>query len=219
MKYFREIKRIIGLTSILSLALMVIYLGLEPQLTNAVSAADSVIITLTVDAGITITSPADTSMSRNLGVTDSTAIATTTWNVKTNNSAGYTLAVKASTNPAMDHTTTADVVNNYTEVVGGTPETWSVPSGSAEFGYSAFGTDVPTGTWGTGSQCASTAHVNSTTLKYVAVTTSDKTIATRSSTTTPTGVDATVCYAVEQDGFYIPSGTYTATITATATTL
>ncbi|MBA3550990.1 hypothetical protein H0W32_02160 [Patescibacteria group bacterium] len=215
----KEIQKIVGLTLLLSILATLIYFGAEPQLTTAVAATDSVIITLTVDPGITITSPADASMSRNLGVSVNTAIATTIWNVKTNNSLGYTLAVKSTSTPAMRHANGTDMINNYTEAVATTPETWSVSSGSAEFGYSAFGTDVPTGTWGTDTDCIAAAHVPSAGLKYVDMLTTDRTIATRASTTTPTGVDATVCYAVEQNGFYIPSGTYTATITATATTL
>ncbi|MES2436808.1 MAG: hypothetical protein V4519_02255 [Patescibacteria group bacterium] len=213
-----EIKKIVALTTILSVASVGLYVAAEPQISSAQATADdTVIITLNVDAGISITSPADSSMSTNLGVSVNKAIATTTWNVKTNNNLGYTLAVKASQDPAMQ--SAGDEVLDYTESVGGTPETWSVGASTAEFGYSAFGTDVPTGTWGTGSQCSSTVNANSTTLKYVGFSTSDKTIATRSSTTTPSGIDSTVCYAVEQNGFYIPSGTYTATITATATTL
>ncbi|MBA3550989.1 hypothetical protein H0W32_02155 [Patescibacteria group bacterium] len=219
MKYLREVKKIVQISFIISLILLVGYFSLEPQLTTAVSASDSVIITLTVDPGITITSPSDTAMSRNLGVAVDTATAATTWNVKTNNSLGYTLAVKATSTPAMRHSNGTDSILNYSETVGGTPETWSVSSATAEFGYSAFGTDVPTATWGTDTDCINAAHVNSATLKYVGLSTSDKTIATRASTTTPTGVDATVCYAVQQNGYYIPSGTYTATVTATATTL
>ena len=40
---------------------------------------------------------------------------------------------------------------------------------------------------------------------------------TRSATTTTAGIDTTVCYAVEQNTFYIPSGVYQATVVASAT--
>ncbi len=188
------------------------------MLSAQTSAADTVLVTLTVTSGIAITSPADTSMSINLGVVTNTAVATTTWNVKTNDTDGYILAVKSSLDPAMQSLPTADIINDYTEVVGGTPEVWDVPAGFAEFGYSATGTDVSTGTWGTGTYCNGNATSTVPTgLKYIDFDTSDRTIASRGGTTTTTGIDTVVCYAVEQDGFYIPAAIYTATITATAT--
>ncbi len=202
---------------VLSVGALVTYASLEPMYAGAqASASDTVIITLNVTAGISITSPADATMSTAVGVAQNSAVATTTWNVKTNNNLGYTLAVKATSTPAMQSST-----NTIGDDQTGAPAFWSTPFGTYEFGYSAFGTDVPTGTWGTGSLCSTTtnAHATSTTLKYKGFTTSDVTIATRSSTTTTSGVDSTVCYAVEQNNSYIPSGTYKATIVATATTI
>ncbi len=194
------------------------FMYLEPGFADAASATDSVVVTLTVDAGISITSPADTYMSTSLGVSTNSAVATTTWNVKTNNALGYTLTVAASTNPAM-RVSAAQIISDFATTTA--PELWStIPNGRAEFGYSAYGTDVSTGTYGTGSSCSAATSTPSTTLKYRGFTTSaSPNIATRSSTTTPSGVDTVLCYAVEQKGVYIASGTYTATITATATTL
>lgn len=213
-------KKIVGLSLIVTMMLVVGGMYFEPNLVNAVQATDSVVVTLQVDTGITITSPADTVMSTALGAAVNTAIATTTWNVKTNNVLGYALTVAASTNPAMRVSPT-QYVNNFATTT--TPELWStIPNGRAEFGYSAFGTDVNTTTYGTptgGVSCGATS-TPSTSLKYRGFTTSPSpTIATRAATTTTSGVDTTICYAVEQKGVYIDSGSYTATITATATTL
>ncbi len=184
---------------------------------NAATASDTVVVTLNVTAGISITSPSDTSMSTDLGVAQLSAVGTTTWNVKTNSAAGYTLAVKATSSPAL---ATAGGTYFFKDYQTGAPNTWVASSSAASFGYSAFGTDVPTGTWGTGSACSGTnGHASSTTLKYKGFTTSDVTIATRSATTTISGVDASVCYYAEQNGVFAASGTYTATIVATATTL
>ncbi|MBP9771685.1 MAG: hypothetical protein KBD16_02050 [Candidatus Pacebacteria bacterium] len=207
-----------GLLSVLVAAALfspVIYPLVEAQLVDA--AADNVIVTLNVDAGISITSPSDVSMSQNLGVSADTAVGSAVWNVKTNNAAGYTLAVKATTSPAL--ASGANSVADYTPAVAATPETWSVSSGTAEFGFSAFGTHISTGTWGTDSDCIAAAHVPSAGLKYRDFDTSDITIGTSAATTTTAGIDSTVCFAAEQDGFYIPSGTYQATVVATATTL
>lgn len=216
--YFKKdsvLNKILKSTLILSLCMMFMYTIFEPSSSSALDATDTVVITLDVTAGISITSPVNSSMSTALGVSQDTAVGTTTWNVKTNNSAGYTLALRSSTTPAMKATTTTDSINDYQT---GSPNTWSVSSGAAAFGYSLFGNDVNTGTWGTGSTCSTGgAHIPSTSLKYKGFTGSDFTVVTRTSTTTTTGVDSTICYAVEQDTFYIPSGRYEATIIATAT--
>ncbi len=211
------LKKSLTLSVLLTMVAALGYIAYEPNVTNAATATDTVIVTLNVTAGISITSPADVSMSTALGVTQNSAIGTSTWNVKTNSALGYTLALRATSSPAM--ATSTLFISDYQT---GSPNIWSATSTQSYFGYSGFGTDIPTGTWGTGSVCSggSNGHATSTTLKYKGFTTSDVIIATRSSTTTPSGVDATICYAVEQGAAsYIPSGTYQATIIATATTL
>ncbi len=194
------------------------YMAYEPGDAGAQTVTDTVIVTLNVTAGISITSPADTTMSTALGITQNSAVGTTTWNVKTNAAAGYTLAVKATSTPAMEHIGfgTSYLLDYQT----GSPNTWLATSGFSYFGYSGYGTDIYTGDWGTGSVCSgATAHATSTTLKYKGFTTSNVTIATRAATTTPAGVDSTICYAAEQKNVFLPSGVYQATIIATATAL
>ncbi|MEN9405590.1 MAG: hypothetical protein RLY47_549 [Candidatus Parcubacteria bacterium] len=205
---------LVALVGIVSLPF--IYPLVEAGIATAATASDTVVVTLNVDAGISITSPADVPMSQNLGVSADTAVGTAVWNVKTNNAAGYTIAVKATTSPAL--VSGANSVADYTPGVAATPETWSVSSGSAEFGFSAFGSHISTGTWGTDSDCLAGANVPSAGLKYRDFDTSDITIGSSNATTTTTGVDTTVCFAAEQDTVYIPSGVYQATIVATATT-
>jgi hypothetical protein len=206
---------VISTTVIASMLLTFGYIGLEPEMVVAATATDQVIVTLNVTAGIAITDAPNTSMSTNLGIAANTAVATSTWNVKTNNNLGYSLAVRASTLPAMQASSTALIPDYQT----GVPALWNVVPGTAGFGYSVYGVDVSTGTWGSGSSCSAATSTPNATLKYRGFTTSDYVIAIHNSTTTPTGADSNLCYAVEQDNFYINSGTYTATITATATTL
>ncbi len=218
--YMKKFISVLSLSVISALVLSLMSASIEPSIVTAATASDTVVVTLNVTADISISDSANVSMSQPLSSSVNTAVGTSTWNVATNNAAGYTLTVRSTSSPAMQATTTGDTIANDQT---GAPATWSVSSGQAEFGYSATGTDVSTGTWGSaGSATCSatgTAHTISTTLKYKGFTTSDVTIATRSSTTTPAGVNAVLCYAVEQNGFYIPSGTYQATIVATATTL
>jgi len=180
--------------------------------------SSSVVITLNVDAGIAISSPDAVSMSQNLSLVNMTAVASSTWTITTNNITGYNLTVKASTAPAMQQNATTTIADFSTTT---TPALWStVPSGTAQFGFSAYGTDVLDATWGAGASCQASANTPATDLKYLGFTTSTSTVvATRAATTTYAGSATTVCYAVEQKAFYVPSGTYTATITATAVTI
>ena len=205
-------------TLIVSFLFLTVFVYFGPSVVIAqTSASDEVVVTLNVTAGITIDSPLDVTMSRNLGVTADTAVASSTWTVRTNNVTGYNLTVKASTTPAMQQNATTTVADYQISA----PNTWSVPVGTANFGFSAYGADVDTGTWGTGGDCQASANVPSATLNYLGFTTSTSSpvVANRTATTTYAGSATTVCFAVEQNAFWIPSGTYTATITATAVTI
>lgn len=184
----------------------------------AFAVTDNVVVTLDVDSGISISDGAAVTMAPNISVSSNNSIGSSTWTVITNGANGYSLSVNDSTDPALRSTT--DSFANYTEEVAGTPDVWSVPSGSKEFGYSAYGTDTPTGTWGTGTSCGA-AGVPTGTQKYVGFlpTPTTKIIATRATVTPFAGITTTICFAAEQDGIFAAAGTYTATITGTAVTL
>ena len=209
------IKKIISTSLVFLFLLPVSYVALEPTLADAVT--DNVIVTLTVDAGISISDGAAVTMSPNLSVSVMGSIGSSTWTVITNDPDGYTLAVNDSTDPALKNGV-VDSFANYTEGTPGTPEEpWAVTSGNKEFGFSAFGTDTNTTTWGTAASCGA-AGVPSATQKYMGflATPTTKTIATRSAVTSPSGITTTICFAAEQDGVFAAAGTYTATITGTA---
>lgn len=204
----------ITIISIFNILVLPFYLVVEPAF--AVTASDNVVVTLTVDAGITISDGANATMAPNIGISANGSIGTSSWVVTTNGAAGYTLAVKATTAPAL--VSGANSFADYTEAVAGTPETWSIASGTKEFGYSAYGTDTATATWGTAASCG-TAGTPAAAQKYVGFSTTDKTIATRSGVTPTTGIATTICFAAAQNNVFAPAGVYTATVTATATTL
>ena len=187
----------------------------EPAVAIAATAPDNVIVTLNVDSGVSITDGANVNMTPNMGMSANGSIGSSSWTVKTSTATGYTLAVKASSAPALVSGTS--FFADYTEVTNGTPEVWSVASGAKEFGYSVYGTDTGA-TWGTGNGCGS-AGVPLGTMKYVGFEIADKIIASSSVVTSIAGTTTNICFAVEQDTVFAPSGTYTATITATATTL
>lgn len=211
------IKKIIS-TSVLSLLfLQMFYFAVEPTISVAASAPDNVIVTLNVTSGVTISNGADTTMTPNIGVAFDKSVASSSWSVATNSATGYTLAVKASTTPALKSGT--DSFLDYTEASVGTPDPWGgVAGGAKEFGYSAYGTDTPTGTWGTALDCGNTVSgVTNAAQKYRGFSLSDATIASRATVTPNAGITTNICFAAQQNGVYAASGTYTATITATAT--
>jgi hypothetical protein len=223
-------KHLIKITSIslmLSILALTGFASIEPAFAQAASAVGGTTVNLNVDAAISITSSATTttSMSTSLNLTTSSAIATTTWNVKTNSATGYTLSLASgtTTTPAMKQpANNLQMINDYKSAYAA-PSTWAPTNNSAEFGYSAFGTHAinvasdkfnATGV----SNCGATSTAN-TTLKYASVVPTANTIATYTSTTTTAGVDTTVCWAVAQTGnFYIASGAYQASAIATAVT-
>ncbi len=207
--------KIASLTLVSLISLQAFYtVVFEPSLAEAVT--DNVIVTLTVDAGITISDGAAVTMSPNIGISANGSIGSSSWVVTTNDADGYTLAVQASASPAL--ASGGNSFADYTEAVAGTPEVWSVPGGSKEFGYSAFGTDTSTAEYGTGASCGS-AGAPTGTAKYEGFDTSPNTIATRASVTPTTGITTTICFAAEQDTTFAAAGTYTATITGTALAL
>ncbi|HAS80906.1 MAG: hypothetical protein UR25_C0001G0006 [Candidatus Nomurabacteria bacterium GW2011_GWE1_32_28] len=213
-KIYLNKKIVVGIFTLFSFFIVQFYSIIKTAI--AATDTDDVIVTLDVTSGITISDGAAVTMAPALGISADSSIGSSSWLVKTNSALGYTLAVKASASPAL--VSGANSFADYTEAVPGTPDIWSIASGTKEFGYSAYGTDTPTATWGTSASCGA-AGVPAAAQKYDGFTTSDNTIATRATVTPTTGITTTICFAAAQNTVYAPSGTYTATITATATTL
>jgi hypothetical protein len=205
------------LTGVVSIALVfTVLFTFESLPVSAVT--DDVVVNQTVTTGIAISSPSDITMTA-LSTTQNTAVGSAAWTVTTNNAAGYTLTLFASSAPAMARSGGGGNIADYTPGTPETPETWSVASGAVEFGFSAFGSHVPTGTWGTDADCIAAADVPSATLNWrdFDLTGSADQIATSASATSTSGTASTMCVATEQDTLFAASGTYSATITATAT--
>lgn len=209
-------KKIFFPVLLISLLIFGGYIYFEPEVVGAVTA--EIDVTLTVTSEITITAPTSpVAMSQALSMTSNTATGTATpWTVKTNNVTGYTLSMKGDNANIM--ASPASSFTDYTEATTGTPEMpWTVSS-AYEFGFSVYGADAPTATWGTDTDCTgASAHVPSTTLKYRGFSgVTAITVATSGSKTTTSGTALTQCLGVEQNGVYAPSGSYTADITGTA---
>jgi len=214
--------KILNTFLLISLVFSIGYVYFEPEIIAAADDTKKIDVTLSVTSEITLTSPGNIAMSRAITMTTRTATGGdgVSWLVKTNNQAGYKLELKGDRANIMYDGGTTEYFTDYTEATANVPETWSVTS-DYEFGFSVFGTDTPTATWGTDIDCTgASAHIPSTTLKYQgfkSVTAIQ--VATRDSQTDPDGIDTVMCVAAEQQGVYAPSGSYTANITGTATAL
>jgi hypothetical protein len=209
--------------TLLSLLLFVFggYAFLEPLEIGADSSSASTTVTLTVTEEISLTPPSAITMSPAITMSQNSSIGTgNAWNVKTNAQAGYILALKDDSTPALQDATTGETFSDASS----TPATWGFSAGQACnglslcFGFSVYGSDVATSTWGTGSNCGSGGTPNST-LNYRGFNgTTDITVASSNAETSTSGTDTVLCVAAQQNGVYAPSGTYTTTITGTATT-
>lgn len=212
------IKKVIATSTISLIILPAFYaLLIEPRVALATAVTNNVVVTLNVTSGVTISTGSNVTMLPNIGIASDRAVGGSAWTVATNSSTGYTLAVHASTNPALKNGV-IDSFANYTEAVAGTPELWTgVTAGLKEFGYGAYGTDTPTATWGTPTGCGNTGTgVPDAAGKFKGMTTVDATIASRGGVTPTTGITTNICFAAQETSVYAAAGAYTATVTATA---
>jgi hypothetical protein len=218
------IKKVIAISIISFLFVQIFYVTVvEPTVASAVT--NNVVVTLNVDAGVSISTATNATMTPDISMTQSKSIGSTSWTVATNNAAGYLLAVHASTQPALHKPAgpgAADDFADYTPAVGGTPETWvSASSAVKKFGFSARGTDALV-SYGGASTCGNAGTgVPDGSEKFLGFNGgTDITIATKNTVTTPSGVVTNICFAAEQgSGIYALSGAFTATITGTATVI
>lgn len=168
---------------------------------------------MAMDYSISITSPADVVMGA-IAAHGQSALATNsaTWNVKTDNPAGYSLTWRASAATMSDGT--GDTIAAYTPAVASTPETWSVATSDSEWGghLGASSTTVNTTTWGALDTYAGG--------KWLNVATSDFQIANRADRPTAGGDDEVIFFGGEiGNSKFQPSGNYTVQVTITAITL
>jgi hypothetical protein len=213
----KEIAKILSSTVLMLGFVFYSYAVFEPVRVMAVEEdEDQIIITQDVIPGITISSPSDIVLTP-LTLMQDTAVGSTTWNVITNNQAGYILTIKASTTPALHELTTLEAFADYT-VTTGEKELWDVVN-AYEFGWSALGNNVTGHGTDTTNDCAAAYDVPSAELLWQGFDgTTPIQMASSTSETNQTGTETTICVATEQNIVFAPSGTYYATTTATATT-
>ena len=224
----RTIRDIVGASLAVTLVVLGFLSVFEAQTTDAASTEDQFLVTQSVTAEIAFsTGASDVTMSPSLGgLTGGTSTAETHVNVLTNALAGYTMTIKSSSSPAMQHIATSTSITDYTSSITGVPD-FTYRSGSTGSGYqfaysiSASSTpDLAQKFRDDGSNCnTGTSDTNaSTTCWYGFSTTATSTIV-RSIYTPASGATTTIYLRLTINPNSAPiEGTYHATTTFTATT-
>ncbi|MEX0931444.1 MAG: hypothetical protein WDZ88_01700 [Candidatus Paceibacterota bacterium] len=219
-----------GLTASLLVFTMSFVLGysaVEPKLLQAVG--DQFIITQSVTAEISfITTANDVAMNGSIaGLTGGTSNGSTQVAVLTNNAAGYTMVLQASSSPAMQGDTQGGYINDYTPGTPLVPDyTFSVGSNTGEFAYTVSASttsDLDSKFLDNGSACdaGGSSDTSGSDSCWLNASTTDVTIIDRGSATGATGATTTIYFRVQitaNPSPAIPQDTYTATTTLTATT-
>jgi hypothetical protein len=147
------------------------------------------------------------------GISGGTSNGSTTVTVTTDSPSGYALTIRASQDPAMQKG--ADTIANYTPV--GAPDyTFITNPADAHFGYSPSGVDIVSRFKDNGASC-DTGLGDTLLACWDGLSTSEATVASRTSPNHPLGSTTTVFFRVGVGGsVFKASGTYTATTTLTA---
>ncbi|MFA7193726.1 MAG: hypothetical protein WC087_02320 [Candidatus Paceibacterota bacterium] len=166
---------------------------------------------------ISISSPADLNMDSVNGLTGGVSTSSIAWTVTTNNNAGYSLAIKASTDPALK--SVLDEFQDYGIAVTDPDFDFSIDSTTAEFGFSPSGTHILDKFKDNGSVCNSGS--GDTLYKcWEGLATSSQTVAQSASSNDPSGTVTTIHFQAESGADKIlTAGSYSATITMTALAL
>ena len=211
------------LTIVFGFLLLSIPIIFEPQIAKSATATDEVVITLAVSSEVTVSDCADFTMTGSPipGITGGTATGDCTWTVTTNDTAGFSMSIKASSSPAL--ATGSYSFADYTEANSGTPDyTWSVAASASEFGYTvepATAADTVQAFLDDGASACNTGSTNGVNTCWYHTTTTDYTIINRSSETGANGEDEVVRFKAEVgSSSFQEAETYQATITVTVTT-
>lgn len=171
---------------------------------------------------ISISSPANVTLTPAiLGVTGSTGNGSASWTIITDNPAGYSLTIKASSSPAL--ISGAYSFADYTPSggIGGNPDfIWSVASADSEFGFTPEGNHIVQKFLDNGGSPCNTGSTDTPDACWYNPSTSAETISQSTSANHPSGTATTVKFRATSGSSHLQvEGTYTATTTITALTL
>jgi hypothetical protein len=167
---------------------------------------------------ITLKAVADVALSPAIdGSVGGVANGSTAVHVATNNAAGYTLSIRASSSPAL--VSGANSFADYTPAGSAPDFVFAVPAASAEFAFSAEGTDIVGRFRDNGALCG-TGSGDTALACWDALQTVNAFIASSTSANFPGGATTTLRFRAESGTSNLqPAGLYTATTTVTAIAL
>ncbi len=167
---------------------------------------DQAYLAITVSGNVTLT-PSIPS------VGGGTANGIATWTVTTDNPAGYTVNIRASGTPALS--SGANSFPNYVPAGADPDFTFSTPSASSRFGFSAEGTDIVQRFKDNGATC-NVGALDTASACWAPLVTSADTIITRNTPNYPTGSLLSVRFRAVSGATNVqPTGSYLATTTLT----
>ena len=169
---------------------------------------------------LAMTAASDVTMSPSLGgVTGGTSNGSTATTVTTDSPAGYQLSIKASSTPAMQANSQGTSISDYTPAGANPDFTFSVAAADGEFGFTPEGTDIHSKYKDDGASC-NTGSGSTADACWNALSTTNETIASRSSANQPSGITTTIKFRITLGSSHFQvEDTYTATSTLTAVSL
>jgi hypothetical protein len=167
---------------------------------------------------ISLSSAANVTLPSISGIMSGTSMASSTWVVTTDDTAGYQLSISAGASPALTDPAKAYFAD-YTPSGGAPDFAFTTSSGTSNFGYSVVSPDA-TQFWKNNGSACNTGSSNTSLKCWEGFSTITRTIAQSSGDNQPNGASTTVSYEAAVGSNKIQdAGTYTATVTVTAVAL
>lgn len=166
---------------------------------------------------IAISSPSDLVMSSMSGLSGGSSEGVISWNVTTDNTAGYSMSIASSTIPALK--SPLDSLSDYTPAGVDPDYDFNNPSNDSSFGFSPEGTEASPRFLDNGSAC-NTGTLETTYKCWDGLSTTPKIFAGSTTANQPSGSTVSIRLRAESGVDHIQtSGQYNVTIIVTATTL
>lgn len=149
------------------------------------------------------------------GVTGGIANGSTTFTVTTDNVAGYTVTIQASSSPALQ--SPLDFFADYSASASSPDYSFASTSSTSRYGFTVEGTDIANSFKDNGSSACNTGSNDTVDKCWAGLSTSNQTIVNRTSANHPTGTPTTIKFRAHSGSSHIQiNGTYVATTTITA---
>lgn len=163
---------------------------------------------------LAVTPASDVTMSPAIGgITGGVSNGSTNFTVTTDNPAGYTVAIKASSTPALQ--SSLDTITDYSASASNPDFTFSVLSTDSRFAFTVEGTDIANSFKDNGSTC-NTGSGDTTDKCWAGLSTANQTIVNRTSANHTAGTATTIKFRAESGSSHVQTaGTYVATTTIT----